>query len=124
MSDDLDVLLTEHRKFDPPAGFRAGAAVSSPAVYEPAAADMPRYWAEQADKLEWIARYETVLDWAPPHATWFRGGKLNVSANCLDRHVRTGRRNKAALVFEGEPGDRRTLTYWDLYVQVNQFATC
>jgi acetyl-CoA synthetase len=63
-----------------------------------------------------------VLDWKPPHAKWFVGGKLNASVNCLDRHVRTARRNKAALIFEGEPGDRRTLTYWDLYVAVNQFG--
>jgi acetyl-CoA synthetase len=122
MSDDLDVLLTEHRKFDPPADFRAGAAVASRTVYERASADMERYWAEQADKLDWITPYKKVLDWKPPHAKWFSGGRLNISANCLDRHVRSGRRNKAALVFEGEPGDRRTLTYWDLYVQVNQFA--
>ena len=63
-----------------------------------------------------------VLDWQPPHANWFVGGKLNVSANCLDRHVRTARRNKAALIWEGEPGDRRTLTYFDLHRQVCQFA--
>ena len=63
-----------------------------------------------------------MLDWKPPHAQWFVGGKINASVNCLDRHIRTPRRNKAALVFEGEPGDRRTLTYWDLYVAVNQFG--
>jgi acetyl-CoA synthetase len=69
-----------------------------------------------------MAPYQRVLDWKPPHAQWFVGGKLNASVNCVDRHIRTARRNKAALVFEGEPGDRRTLTYWDLYVAVNQFA--
>ena len=63
-----------------------------------------------------------MLRWKPPHAEWFVGGKINASANCLDRHVRTPRRNKAALVWEGEPGDRRTLTYWDLYRQVGTFA--
>jgi acetyl-CoA synthetase len=122
MSDDLDVLLTEHRKFEPPPEFRAQANVSESGDYERAAADAERYWAEQADTLEWSTPYSTVLEWKPPHAKWFLGGRLNVSVNCLDRHVRTGRRNKAALVFEGEPGDRRTLTYWDLYVAVNQFA--
>jgi acetyl-CoA synthetase len=122
MSDDLDVLLTEHRKFEPPPEFRDGAAISSPDVYARASRDPERYWAEQADLLEWSTPYSTVLEWTPPHAKWFTGGKLNVSVNCLDRHVRSGRRNKAALVFEGEPGDRRTLTYWDLYVAVNQFA--
>ena len=63
-----------------------------------------------------------MLDWRPPHAKWFVDGKINASVNCLDRHVRTARRNKAALVWEGEPGDRRTLTYWDLYREVNRFA--
>jgi acetyl-CoA synthetase len=119
---DLDVLLQEHRKFEPAAAFRAAADVSSPELYARAAADPERYWADQAAALEWIAPYKTVLDWKPPHAQWFIGGRLNASANCLDRHIRTARRNKAALVFEGEPGDRRTLTYWDLYVAVNQFA--
>ena len=63
-----------------------------------------------------------MLDWNPPDAKWFVGGKINISANCLDRHVRTARRNKAAFIWEGEPGDRRTLTYFDLYRQVCQFA--
>ncbi|MCY7380396.1 MAG: acetate--CoA ligase [Gemmatimonadaceae bacterium] len=122
MSDDLDVLLTETRKFAPSPAFSASASVPSPEIYDRAAADMERYWSEQADTLEWSTPYTTVLDWKPPHAKWFVGGRLNVSVNCLDRHVRSARRNKAALVFEGEPGDRRTLTYWDLYVAVNQFA--
>jgi acetyl-CoA synthetase len=119
---DLDVLLQEHRKFEPPPEFRAHANVRSPEIYDRASADPERYWAEQADTLEWSTKYTQVLDWKPPHAKWFVGGKLNASVNCLDRHIRTARRNKAALVFEGEPGDRRTLTYWDLYVAVNQFA--
>ena len=122
MSDELDVLLTESRKFAPPAEFRANASIASSNLYDLAAADMERYWSRQADTLEWSTPYTTVLDWKPPHAKWFVGGRLNVSVNCLDRHVRSARRNKAALVFEGEPGDRRTLTYWDLYVAVNQFA--
>src|SRR5690606_15288700 len=66
--------------------------------------------------------WSRVLDWQPPHAKWFVGGTLNISANCLDRHVRTARRNKAAFIWEGEPGDRRTLTYFDLYRQVSQLA--
>ena len=122
MSDDLDVLLTELRKFEPPPEFRASAVLASAEVYGRATRDPERYWAEQANLLEWSTPYTQVLDWAPPHAKWFTGGRLNVSVNCLDRHVRSGRRNTAALVFEGEPGDRRTLTYWDLYVAVNQFA--
>ena len=118
---DLDVLLQEHRKFEPSAEFRARAQVNSPEIYD-RAADPEHYWAELAEGLEWSTGYDKVLEWNPPHAKWFTGGKLNASVNCLDRHIRTERRNKAALVFEGEPGDRRTLTYWDLYVSVNQFA--
>ncbi len=119
---DIDVLLQEHRKFEPDLAFRALARVSSPAIYATASADVEAYWAEQAAKLEWSTPWRQVLDWKPPHAQWFIGGKLNASVNCVDRHIRSGRRNKAALIFEGEPGDRRTLTYWDLYVAVNQFA--
>ncbi len=122
MSDDLDVLLSELRKFEPAAAFRAQAELSSPDIYARASADLEAYWASEADKLEWSTPYTRVLEWTPPRAKWFTGGTLNVSVNCLDRHVRTARRNKAALVFEGEPGDRRTLTYWDMYVAVNQFG--
>src|SRR6476661_1186644 len=118
---DLDVLLQEHRKFEPSAEFRARAQVNSPAIYD-RAADPEKYWAELAEGLEWSTKYQKVLEWNPPYAKWFTGGRINASVNCLDRHIRTERRNKAALVFEGEPGDRRTLTYWDLYVSVNQFA--
>jgi acetyl-CoA synthetase len=84
--------------------------------------DPERFWAEMAGALEWSRPWDKVLEWTPPHAKWFVGGKLNASVNCLDRHIRSARRNKAALIFEGEPGDRRTLTYWDLYVEVNKFA--
>jgi acetyl-CoA synthetase len=122
MSSDIEALLQEHRKFEPPESFRAAAQPNDPGVYARAAADPEGYWGEQPDKLEWMTPYERVLDWKPPHAKWFVGGKLNASVNCLDRHIRTARRNKAALIFEGEPGDRRTLTYWDLYVAVNQFG--
>ena len=80
------------------------------------------FWAEFAKELEWIQPWEEVLRWMPPYAQWFIGGKLNASANCLDRHIRTERRNKAAIIWEGEPGDRRTLTYWDLYREVSAFA--
>ena len=119
---DIDVLLQEHRSFPPPESFRRSAEVASPEVYERAAADPEGYWAQQAGELEWSRPWDRVLDWTPPHARWFVGGKLNASVNCVDRHIRGPRRNKAALVWEGEPGDRRTLTYWDLYVEVNKFA--
>ena len=119
---DIDVLLQEHRKFEPDPAFRAQANIASDDIYATAAADPEAYWAEQARKLEWSTPWTQVLNWQPPHAEWFLNGTLNASVNCVDRHIRSGRRNKAALIFEGEPGDRRTLTYWDLYVAVNQFA--
>jgi acetyl-CoA synthetase len=72
--------------------------------------------------VEWHTPWSQVLEWNPPHCRWFLGGTLNASVNCVDRHVRTWRRNKAAIIWEGEPGDRRTLTYWDLYVEVQKFA--
>ena len=102
---------------------RAPARMSDASVYATAAA-RPRgvlggvRVASSSGSQPWTQ----VLDWQPPHARWFVGGKLNVSVNCLDRHVRTARRNKAALIWEGEPGDRRTLTYFDLYREVCQFA--
>jgi acetyl-CoA synthetase len=119
---EIHALQKEDRRFPPPEEFRRSAIVNDPAIYETAARDPEAFWAGFARELEWIRLWDTVLEWTPPHAKWFNGGQLNVSANCLDRHVRGARRNKAALIWEGEPGDRRTLTYWDLYRQVGQFA--
>ncbi len=119
---EIDALLREDRTFDPSPEFRARATVNDPEVYARAAANPEAFWEGFARELEWIEPWSQVLDWQPPHAKWFVGGKLNVSANCLDRHVRTWRRNKAAFVWEGEPGDRRTLTYFDLYREVCQLA--
>jgi acetyl-CoA synthetase len=121
-SPELSVLLNENRTFPPPAGFRHAANLTDDTIYARAAADPEAFWAGIAGELEWIAPWDRVLDWNPPHARWFVGGKLNVSVNCLDRHVRGARRNKAALIWEGEPGDRRTLTYFDLHRDVNAFA--
>jgi acetyl-CoA synthetase len=84
--------------------------------------DPESFWAEQASQLEWFRKWNRVLDWKPPHAKWFTGGKINVSVNCVDRHIDSWRRNKAAFIWEGEPGDKRTLTYWDLYVEVQKFS--
>ena len=122
MSSSIDVLLHEDRKFPPSDEFRQRAHIRDWSVHERAAADFEAYWAEQARKLDWIRPWSKVLEWNPPRAKWFVGGKLNVAANCLDRHITTARRNKAALVWEGEPGDRRTLTYWDLYCEVRKCA--
>ena len=96
--------------------------VRDESIYAVAARDPEAFWASFASELEWSRPWDAVLDWQPPHARWFVGGTINVSVNCLDRHVRGPRRNKAALIWEGEPGDRRTLTYFDLYRQVSTFA--
>ena len=122
MTEDIDVLLTETRKFEPDEAFRRAAHVRSKEIYEKAAADPEKFWADQARTLDWIAPWKTVLDWKPPHAKWFVGGKLNVSANCLDRHVEGKRAAKKALIWEGEPGDERTLTYAELHAEVQKFA--
>ena len=121
---DIDVLLTENRTFPPSAIFRDGARVRDHAIADEAARDPESYWSRMAGELEWMTPWSRVLDWQPPHARWFVGGKLNVAANCVDRHVLGdgAARNKAAIIWEGEPGDRRTLTYWDLYREVQQFA--
>ena len=121
---DIDVLLTENRSFPPSAVFRDGARVRDHAIADEAARDPESYWSRMAGELEWMTPWSRVLDWQPPHARWFVGGKLNVAANCVDRHVLGdgAARNKAAIIWEGEPGDRRTLTYWDLYREVQQFA--
>jgi acetyl-CoA synthetase len=122
VSPEIDALLREERAFTPSEAFGREAHVSDPAVYEEAARDPEAFWANFARELEWSAPWRQVLDWKPPHAKWFVDGKINASVNCLDRHVRTARRNKAAIIWEGEPGDRRTLTYFDLHREVCQFA--
>jgi acetyl-CoA synthetase len=119
---DIDVLLQETRSFQPPAAFANSATVHSTDIYDQAARDAESFWAGMASDLEWSTPWSKVLDWNPPWVKWFTGGTLNASVNCLDRHVRTSRRNKAAIIWEGEPGDTRTLTYWDLYREVCKFA--
>jgi acetyl-CoA synthetase len=119
---EIHALLTENRAFAPSEEFRAQANVRDAAIYEQASRDPEGFWANFARELEWSSPWTQVLEWNPPHAKWFVGGKINASVNCLDRHVRTARRNKAAIIWEGEPGDRRTLTYFDLHREVCQFA--
>jgi acetyl-CoA synthetase len=119
---ELADLLQENRTFPPPESFRAQANVRDEGVYARADADPEGFWATFASELEWQSAWKQVLDWKPPHAKWFVGGTLNASVNCVDRHVRGPRRNKAAIIWEGEPGDRRTLTYFDLYREVSRFA--
>ena len=122
MSERIETLLHEQRTFPPPEAFRRRAHVKDAGVYERARADREGYWAEWARQLEWIRPWDRVLDWQPPHAKWFVGGKLNVSANCLDRHVRGAKRDKVALHWEGEPGDIRRITYGELHAEVNRCA--
>ena len=119
---EIDALLNENRRFSPSDAFRTNATLNDPHIYTRAEADPEAFWASVAGELEWMEPWHTVLEWKPPYAKWFLGGKLNASVNCIDRHVRTARRNKAALIWEGEPGDRRTLTYWDLYREVSAFS--
>ncbi len=121
-SMEIETLLQEGRRFAPPDSFREKATVGDESVYREAAEDREGFWARMAGELEWTKPWSKVLEWEPPNARWFVDGKLNVSVNCVDRHVRTWRRNKAALIWEGEPGDTRTLTYWDLYREVNRFG--
>ncbi|MGE5927421.1 MAG: acetate--CoA ligase [Gemmatimonadota bacterium] len=120
MNEQLDTLLSEQRRFPPGESFAAQAA-AGPELYD-AGRDAERFWEAQARELEWIAPWTRVLEWTPPHARWFVDGQLNASANCLDRHLRGPRRNKAAIVWEGEPGYRRVLTYWDLAREVSRAA--
>src|SRR5262249_14987476 len=123
MTERIDTLLKENRLFQPSREFRKNAHVNNAATYRKAARNRAAFWAERARELDWIKPWRQVLQWKPPHAKWFLGGKLNASVNCLDRHVTTARRNKVALLWEGEPGDRRAITYWELYREVNQFAS-
>ena len=121
--NNIDVLLTESRSFPPPDAFRAHARVGDTSLHDSADADPEAFWAREAAELEWSRPWDTVMEWTPPHVKWFSGGELNASVNCLDRHIRGPRRNKAALIWEGEPGDRRTFTYWDVYRETNLAAS-
>jgi acetyl-CoA synthetase len=120
---DIDVLLTENRKFPPSKEFAESSLVSSPDIYTKAAANPEEFWANQASQLEWFQPWSQVLQWDPPHAKWFIDGKLNVSVNCVDRHAKGDRKHAPAIIWEGEPGDSRTLTYATLHAEVNKFAS-
>jgi acetyl-CoA synthetase len=125
-SPDIQSSLHETRLFDPPADFSSKAHVKSMAdyehLYEEADRDPEAFWARIANELEWFEPWSKVLDWNVPWAKWFVGGKLNLAHNCLDRHVATWRRNKAAFIWEGEPGEIRTLTYQQLLSEVCRCA--
>jgi acetyl-CoA synthetase len=120
---ELDVLLQTEQTFPPPPEFAAQANASDPEVYERANSDPETWWASWADKLDWVERWDQVLDWSdPPFAKWFVGGKLNVSANCLDRHVEAGRGERVAFHWEGEDGTRREISYSALLDETQRFA--
>jgi len=119
---NIAALLTEHRVFEPPAAFTANAIVNDRSVYEHAERDFEGFWAEQAEQLTWFKKWDTVLEWKPPWVKWFLGGTINASFNCLDRHVQAGGGEKVAYYWEGEPGERRAITYAELLDEVGRFA--
>ena len=122
MSETLENLLNETRQFPPPAELAAAANVGESA-YAEAAEDRLAFWERQARRLSWAKEWDQVLDWSnPPFAKWFVGGQLNIAYNCLDRHLEAGRGSKAAIYWEGEPGDTRCITYADLHRMVCQAA--
>ncbi len=125
-SNNIESNQIETRVFPPPTEFAADAHVKSldeyNAIRAEAAADPEAFWAKQADKLHWFKKWDKTLEWELPFAKWFVGGKLNVSYNCLDRHLTTDRRNKAAIIWEGEPGEVKTITYAQLHREVSRFA--
>ena len=128
MSDStaIESILHESRLFQPPAHFAEQAHVRSFEEYEKlyaeAAADPESFWAKQAEELHWFKKWDKVLEWNEPFAKWFVGGKLNISYNCLDRHLDTWRKNKAAIIWEGETGEIKTITYLQLHQEVTRFA--
>src|ERR1051325_5042793 len=108
---DIDSVLKEHRVFQPPADFASHAHVPDrsryDALYQWSMDDPEGFWREEATRLRWVTPFKRVLDWQPPFVKWFVGGRLNIADNCLDRHLAGPRRNKAALVWVGEPGGIR-----------------
>ena len=125
-SSAIDSVLNEQRRFDPPKEFSAKAHVRSmeeyERLYQEAETDPEGFWGRIAEELHWFQPWEKTLTWKPPVVKWFEGGKINLSYNCLDRHVATWRKNKAAVIWEGEPGEVVTLTYQQLLVEVSKLA--
>lgn len=126
MSDNIETHLHEQRIFKPSKDFSKKARISSMAEYKKLyqeSIDKPAtFWGREAKELSWQKKWTQVLDWKPPFAKWFVGGKLNVTESCLDQHLSTHRRNKAAIIWEGEPGEIRTLTYLQLHREVCLFS--
>ena len=119
----IEAYYLESRTFPPPEDFKKNALVVSQSIYDEANEDWRGFWARQAlELLDWYEEWDTILEWDLPFAKWFVGGTLNVSYNCLDRHVASGRGDKVAFHWEGEPGDTRTITYAQLLDEVQKFA--
>jgi acetyl-CoA synthetase len=121
-SPAIENLFSEARTFPPPDEFKAHALVTDRSLHERAERDFEGFWAEEAERLRWTKRWDTALEWDLPFAKWFVGGQLNVSDNCLDRHIEPGGGDKVAYHWEGEPGDTRTITYAELRDDVARFA--
>jgi acetyl-CoA synthetase len=119
----IETLLLEARRYPPPAWFRANALVRGRDPRPRSERERIRFWEREAGRLLWRRRWRKTLRWDPPHAAWFLGGRLNACENCVDRHVRDGRGNKAAIVWEGEPGETRVLTYRQLHREVRLLAS-
>jgi acetyl-CoA synthetase len=123
---NIDSVLQEQRRFEPPEHFRAQAQIKSledyERIYRESVEHPEKFWAGIAEELHWFKKWDKVLEWNNPWAKWFVGGQINLSYNCLDRHVQTWRKNKAALIWESEPGEVRTLTYQQLHREVQKFA--
>ena len=119
---EISDLLSEERRFEPSEEFKRTAFFRDPELRRRSWEDPVAFWAKAAEGLHWYKPWDKVLEWDPPNAKWYVGGKLNACYNCVDRHIEAGQRNKAAIIWEGEPGDSRVLTYWDLYREVNLFA--
>jgi len=126
MQSNIESHLVENRIFKPSSGFSKKARIGSMSKYRELYAESlsnpDRFWKREAGELQWFKKWTKVLDWKAPNAKWFVGGKINASANCLDRHLSTARANKAAIIWEGEPGEKRVLTYHQLHREVCKFA--
>ena len=126
MHGNIESHLVEKRVFKPPRDFSSKARIKSLVqyrrMYRESIRQPEKFWAREASELLWRSRWKKVVEWKPPFAKWFVGGKLNISENCLDRHLTGPRRNKAAIIWEGEPGEKRTLTYQQLHGEVCRFA--
>ena len=125
-SPDIDSTLQEQRRFEPPATFSEHAHIKNlaeyEAIYRESVEHPEEFWGKIASELHWFKKWDKVLDWQAPWAKWFVGGEMNLSYNCLDRHVQSWRKNKAAIIWEGEPGELRTYTYHQLHRAVQKFA--